>query len=100
MHDLALVNPKRLTVGTPKRVRRKLPPWIEVATAIGKSVVNYEGIPSQSVAEALLDCRGRIMNERLKGATENARREGLLTSAEYEKLKGALDDQTKQPKKS
>lgn len=42
----------------------------------------YEGLESQCVAEAILECRGRIEAERLLEATMQARAEGLLTTSE------------------
>ena len=54
MHDLALVNPKSITVALPRRSRRKLPDWIRIVVPkINETPNRYEGIPSQSVADAL-----------------------------------------------
>lgn len=44
----------------------------------------YEGFESQCVAEAILECRGRIEAERLLEATMQARAEGLLTTSEWQ----------------
>ena len=90
MHGLALVNPRRISVGTTKRVRRELPEWVQPVTVSGKTVTSYEGIPSQSLAEAILECRGMVMGERLKSAVEDARREGLITKDEFEHLRKEL----------
>lgn len=90
MHGLALVNPKRISVGTTKRVRRELPEWVQPVTVSGKTVASYEGIPSQSLAEAILECRGMVMGERLQSAVEDARREGLITKDEFERLRKEL----------
>ena len=89
-HDLALVNPQKLTIGTSKRVRKKLPAWIEVVPMQNKTLTCYEGLPSQTITEAILDCRHRVMNERLKEAVRDARREGLITKDEYSFLKRTL----------
>lgn len=40
----------------------------------------YEGLASQSVADALIECRRRIETESLLGAARQARKEGLLTT--------------------
>ena len=79
MHNLALVNPLKMSVATSKRVRKKLPKWISVVAA-GKEEIptNYEGIPSQSVADALRYCRRSVMKERLVSAVHEAAREGLI----------------------
>ena len=88
MHGLALVNPAKITVATARRKRRRLPGWIEVVTLKEPvKVVSDMGIPSQSVAEAIRTCKGRIMPERLSNAVEDARSKGLLTTAEYNELK-------------
>lgn len=91
MHGFALVNPGRLTVGTPERIRKSIPEWIAPTTAKGKTTTQYEGIPSQSIAEAILDCRGSVMQERLRSAADEARDRGLITKAEYERLKEELE---------
>ncbi len=90
MHNLALVNPRRLGVGTPKRVRKILPEWIELVTTEGKTTTYYEGIPSQTITEAILDCRGRVLTERLLSAAGEAREEGLISNADLETLKKEL----------
>lgn len=90
MHELALVNPRRLSVGTTERIRKNLPEWIAPVTVKGKDTTRYEGIPSQTIAEALLDCRGSVMQERLRSAADEAREKGLITKAEYEQVKEGL----------
>lgn len=90
MHGLALVNPRCISVGTAKRVRRGLPEWVQPVTVSGKTVTSYEGIPSQSIAEAILECRGVVMGERLRSAVEDARREGFITKNELEHLRREL----------
>ena len=87
MFDLALVNPAFLTVATPTRRRKKLPSWVRVVPADGGKVTSNEGIPSQSVADAIRSCRGTVMDDRLAQAVEDARTQGLVTHAEYEELK-------------
>ena len=90
MHGLALVNSRRISVGTTKRVRRELPEWVQPVAVSGKTVTSYEGIPSQSLAEAISECRGMVMGERLKSAVEDARREELITKDEFEHLRKEL----------
>ena len=49
MHSLALVDPRAIEVATPKRVRRRLPSWVEpVSAPKGERTTSYEGIPLQS----------------------------------------------------
>lgn len=88
MHGLALVNPSCLSVAVKKRVRKTLPGWIRIVKG-DASVPGYiEGIPSQSVADAIRSCRGSVMDDRLKQAVEEAREAGLVSRFEYESLKG------------
>lgn len=80
LHDLGLVNPRRIRVGTPKRTRASLPGSIEVVhrRLDPHELTVYEGVPSATVARALLDCRGLVMGERLVAAARDAARRGLL----------------------
>lgn len=88
MHGLALVNPMRITVAAPARNRRKLPRFIEVIPAHDKAAATYyEGIRSQSVADAIRTCCGSVMPDRLLDAIGDARRQGLVTEAEAKLLK-------------
>ena len=91
MHDLALVDPRTIKVATGKRVRRKLPPWVEpVPTKEGDRTTYYEGIRSQRVADAIRECRSYVMPDRLLAAVEDARREGLITKKECDELEKEL----------
>ncbi len=79
LHELALVNPRRIRVGTSRRVRRSLPGWIElVRRADSPDLTSYEGIRSTTVAQALRDCAGAVPRDRLRDALESARRQGLV----------------------
>ena len=65
MHALALVDPRAVTVATPKRIRRKLPAWVKTVPAPENAKTTfYEGIPSQCVADAIEACKGSVMTER------------------------------------
>lgn len=88
LHDLALVNPKRIRVATPRRVRRELPAFLEVERRQVRPPerTEYEGIPAVTVAQALRECQGKIMTERLIDATREAAREGLLHMTEADRL--------------
>ena len=91
MHGLALVDPRAIEVATPKRVRRRLPSWVEPVTAPkGERATSYEGIPSQRVADAIESCAGSVMPARLLEAAKRARGEGLVTAGEYERLEREL----------
>lgn len=94
LHDLALVNPRRIRVGLPRRTRAKLPTWIEVVRQdlSPDDLTVYEGIPSATVARALIDARGAVMGERLRLALEEATRRGLITRRERRRLEAALGE--------
>ena len=83
MHSLALVNPDVIYVATQDRIRKKLPPYIKVIHLDKPTYhVEYEGIPSQSVFEAIMICRNTVMTDRLVDAIREAERQGLISSAE------------------
>jgi predicted transcriptional regulator of viral defense system len=90
LHDLALVNPRRIRVATSTRVRRRLPDSIEVIreriAPADRTLV--DGIPSTTLARALRDCRGLVMDERLREAAIDARRRGLLSAEEAAEMAG------------
>jgi hypothetical protein len=79
-HDLALVNPRRIKVGTPRRVRKDLPSHIQLvhAQTDPADLTEYDGIPSLTVAAAIRDSIGAVMPERLSEAVERAADEGLV----------------------
>lgn len=91
-HDLGLVNPRRIKVGTPRRVRAALPPSIEVVRAhlAPDELTVYEGVPSATVARALRDCKATLMADRLVDALREARRRGLLRAGEADRLAADL----------
>lgn len=84
VHDLGLVNPRRIRIGTPHRVRAQLPDHIELVRRDldpGELTV-VEGVPATTVARALFDARGLVMGERLIDAARTAERRGLLRRRE------------------
>ncbi|AQP47916.1 hypothetical protein BW730_10835 [Tessaracoccus aquimaris] len=87
LFGLGDVNPRRIKVAIHKRARPKLPAFVEMTQVhAGAPTTIYEGLASQPVADALLECRGRIETKRLLSAAKEARAEGLLTTAEYRSL--------------
>lgn len=92
LHQLALVNPRRIRVGAPRRVRAALPEFIDLheEEMPEEDLTVYEGLRTTTVARALLDCRGQVMTERLLDATKQATAEGLLTGREYARVRRAL----------
>lgn len=91
LFGLADVNPRQIKVAVRRRARLKLPSFVELTQVRGDvRTTFYEGLESQSVADALLECRGRIENERLLDATKQARAGGLLTTAEWQRVRKGI----------
>ena len=88
LFGLADVNPRRVQVVSPRRTRARFPDFMEVTTRRGDEpeLTRYEGLMSMTVAEAIVDCRGRIERSRLLEAARDARKEGLLTRVEHNEL--------------
>jgi predicted transcriptional regulator of viral defense system len=87
LFGFADVNPRQIKVAVRRRVRSKLPAFIELRqVADDVRTTLYEGLHSQNVADALLECRGRIELARLLLAAKQARVEGLLTTAEWQRV--------------
>lgn len=92
MGELASVNPGKVTIATPRRVRRKLPEWIEVVRLPKEARVGwFEGIPSQPVADAIRACADTVMGERLAQAVADAKGAGLVGASEAERLAEELN---------
>lgn len=91
LFGLADVNPRRIKVAVPRRARSKLPAFVELTQVRGGvRTTFYERLASQPVADALLECRGRIETERLLDATKQARAEGLLTTTEWQRVRKGM----------
>lgn len=95
LHGLAFANPSVIRIVTPHRVRRaKSPPTalkVIRRTIPDGELTRYFGIPSTTVARALLDCRDLTMRSRLIDAAKDARREGLLREAELDHVLEQLE---------
>ena len=87
-HELALVNPRHITVGTPRRVRRDLPAHIRLvySHADRADLTEYDGVRSVTVERAIRDSIGSVMPERLADAARRAANEGLLRRAAADAL--------------
>lgn len=91
LFSLADVNPRQIKVAVRRRARAKLPAFVELTQVRGDvRTTYYEGLESQPVADALLECRGRIETERLADAAKQARVGGLLTTAEWQRVRKGL----------
>jgi predicted transcriptional regulator of viral defense system len=94
LHNLGLAHPRRIRVATPHRVRRRLPPFIKVEQrqVPRTEQTTYEGIPAMTVAEAIRDCRGLLMPERLAEAAIEAAQAGLIRKTVAKRLVEELDE--------
>ncbi len=93
---LGLVNPNRLTIATPKRVRKKMPPWIELVNRDKKEeVTQILGIPSQNLVEAFKPCKDKIMPDRLDQAMQDAYNQGYINNDELHILRSTNDKNSK-----
>lgn len=94
LHDLGLLNARRIRVGTPKRARPHLPASIEIIQRRldPAELTTIEGIPATTVRRALLDCRGLVMRDRLLDAANEAARRGLLRRGEADQVIAEIGD--------
>lgn len=91
LFGLADVNPRRIRVAVRRRTRPKLPPFVELVLVKGDvATTQYEGLESQRVADAILECRGQIEPSRLMAAAVEARKEGLMTTQEWQRVRKEL----------
>ena len=91
MLGLALINPTRMFVATPRRTRRKLPDSIKVEWVRSiRPTATYNGIPCQSEHDAILACKGKIPPDRLEAAARTAHEQGLISKQQYHALRKEL----------
>lgn len=91
LFGLADVNPKQIKVAVPRRARPQLPAYVALTHVKDETPITlYEGLKAQPVADAILECRGRIETDRLLDAAKQARQEGLLTTSEWERVRRGL----------
>lgn len=92
LFGLADVNPRQIKVAVRRRARPKLPSFVELTHVKDDAVRTtfYEGLEAQPVADAILECQGRIETERLIDAAKQARKDGLLTTSEWQRVMKGL----------
>ncbi|MBA0045102.1 type IV toxin-antitoxin system AbiEi family antitoxin domain-containing protein [Mycobacteroides sp. LB1] len=93
MFDLALVNPPKIYVGTPRRHRGAVPPHTVVTARphmAPEDLTEYEGLRSLTVRRALLDAVQIILSDRMQDAVVNAQRRDLITELEAKEIVGAV----------
>lgn len=91
LFGLADVNPRKIRVAVRRRARPRLPGFVElIQTKDDVRTTLYEGLESQTVADAILECRGHVETSRLLTATTQARADGLLTTKELRRVRKGL----------
>lgn len=83
LHLLGLgqFNPRKIRVGTRRRVRRTLPEWMDLQYRPGMiedDLISYQGISATTAERALLDMEHRMPTDRWSDVLKQARENGLL----------------------
>jgi len=93
MFSLALVNPHKIHVGTPRR-RRSQPPRNAVVTVRPgmpeDDLTTHRGLRCATVRRALLDGIPHLVSERIVDAVADARRRDLIDDLEATEIIGAV----------
>lgn len=82
---LGQFNPPKVRVGTRRRVRRKLPEWMELENrpdVPDEDLTRYEGVPATTVRRALGDMRARMPPDRWEALLDQALRRELIGEQE------------------
>lgn len=92
-YDLGQINVRRIKVATAARIRKRLPPTVEI---VRKHVPTHlrsdiEGIPSMRVGAAALACHGKVMETRLVDAMNSASARGLIDHGEAQRIISELE---------
>lgn len=84
---LAPVDPARMWVATPNRIRRNLGEGVRLVERRPSDLVaHYEGIPSQPAADAIKTAANTMGRSRGLQAAEEAERMGYISHSEKERL--------------
>lgn len=78
---LGQFNPPKVRVGTRRRVRRRLPEWVELENrpdVPDEDLTHYEGIPATTVRRALEDMRDRMPPHRWDALVNTALRSDFI----------------------
>jgi len=93
--DLAPINLRRIPVATSRRVRRNLPPTVNVIHEMVDPAErsDIDGIPAMSIPSAILGSRNSVSLSRLKAAANSALARGLIDPLELTTTIDALGEQ-------
>jgi len=92
LHGLAFVNPTKIRVATPRRVRHEVPDFVKIEQTGPNTdqLKTYEGLRTTTVARAILDSRGLVLPERLEEALRDAREQGLVSKKEFQEVRKVM----------
>lgn len=91
MLGLTATNPTWIHVATARRVRRRLSDGVKVHKGEADfKPIYYEGVRSQSVADAILSCRGSVMDDRLREALANGIAQGYVGKVDARRIRREL----------
>lgn len=94
MLNLIPTNPAWIYVASPVRVRRKVGGGIRIVKARINAVEHNDGVPMQSVADAIRATRGAVRRDRRIRAADEGLRRGYVSESEYRKLMEELNNET------
>src|SRR5699024_5770249 len=86
LFGLGQFNPPKVRVATSRRVRRRLPEWMQLERRFDLSDVDltqFAGISITAVSRALEDMRSRMLPDRWERLVEEARTRGLIDEQEF-----------------
>jgi predicted transcriptional regulator of viral defense system len=86
---LGQFNPRRIRVGTLRRVRRALPEWMELEhrrDLRDRELIRFAGIPATTVQRALRDVRAVMPPDRWRALVDEALRREMLEESEAQDL--------------
>lgn len=87
--SLAPTDPGHMWVASPRRVRKNVGEGVRIAKCHPDDPVQfYDGIPSQPVADAIESAAATMGVDRAADAAEEALRQGYITEADRNRLKG------------
>ncbi|MCS5718783.1 type IV toxin-antitoxin system AbiEi family antitoxin domain-containing protein [Herbiconiux sp. CPCC 205763] len=87
-------NPKKIRVGTRRRVRRTLPEWMSLETradVLDDDITTFDGVATTTVSRALADVRLRMPRERWTALIDETLRRELINAQEALSLRGELE---------
>ena len=90
---LGQFNPKKVRVGTRRRVRRTLPEWMDLETrpdVTDADLTQYEGIPATTVRRALEDMKHRMPPDGWEALVDEALRRELINDQDAGMRKAKL----------